>query len=231
MPTLEDVFLNVAQDDDDETRRFSMKLDMNKESDKTLFEFDYLDKFSSFGKLFVDFKSNFIRRFYLTIRDKKGLIMEIFCPIFLVLIGCIISQVSFFYSTPVFGPNDLPSLGKQTIYYSSLNKSTNTENYFIKNKINITSENLTEFNRYIDDINNNKSLAINKFIETLYNKTKDSESNSDINNENFRGYYGNMLILNEPNEKNENYEFVELVNSGVIQGVPLYTSAFFGTNN
>lgn len=71
MPTLEDVFLNVAQDDDDETRRFSMKLDMNKESDKTLFEFDYLDKFSSFGKLFVDFKSNFIRRFYLTIRDKK----------------------------------------------------------------------------------------------------------------------------------------------------------------
>ena len=226
MPTLEDVFLNVAQDDDDETRRFSMKLDMNKESDKTLFEFDYLDKFSSFGKLFVDFKSNFIRRFYLTIRDKKGLIMEIFCPIFLVLIGCIISQVSFFYSTPAFGPNDLPSLGRQTIYYSSLNKSTNTENYFIKNKINITSENLTEFNLYIDDINNNKSLAINKFIETLYNKTKDSESNSDINNENYRGYYGNMLILNEPNEKNENYEFVELVNSGVIQGVPLYTSAF-----
>ena len=92
MPTLEDVFLNVAQDDDNV--RFSVRLDMQKVNDKTLFEFDYLDTFSCIGKLFSDFKSNFIRRFYLTIRDKKGLIMEIFCPIFLVLIGCIISKVN-----------------------------------------------------------------------------------------------------------------------------------------
>ena len=228
MPTLEDVFLNVAQDDDNV--RFSVRLDMQKVNDKTLFEFDYLDTFSCIGKLFSDFKSNFIRRFYLTIRDKKGLIMEIFCPIFLVLIGCIISKVNFFYSTPPFGSKDIPSLGKQTIYYSALNQTINKEKYFIKNMYNVTSENLTAFDAYLDEINQDKSLAIQKFIETLYNATKESESTSekeiDMNSENYMGYYGNMLLLNEPNEENNNYEFVELVNSRVKQGIPLFTSAF-----
>jgi hypothetical protein len=47
-----------------------------------------------------------------------------------------------------------------------------------------------------------------------------------MNGENYVGCYGNMLLLNEPNELNKNYEFVELVNLRVIQGVPLFTSAF-----
>ena len=96
MPTLEDVFLNVAQDDENENVRFSVRLDMQKVNDRTLFEFNYLDNYTYFGKLLSDFKSNFFRRFYLISRDKKGLIMEIFCPIALVLIGCIIAQVNFF---------------------------------------------------------------------------------------------------------------------------------------
>ena len=228
MPTLEDVFLNVAQDD--KNGRFSVRLDMQKKNDKTLFEFNYLDSFSPMKKLFSDFKSNYIRRFYLTIRDKKGLIMEILCPIFLVLIGCIISQVNFYYSTQVFGSKDISSLGKQTIYYSALNKSINKEKYFIKNLFNVTSENLTEFDEYLDENNQNKSNVIYKYIETLYNATKESESSAeneiDMNTENYVGHYGNMFLLNEPNEENKNYEFVELINSRVVQGVPLFTSAF-----
>ena len=228
MPTLEDVFLNVAQDDDNV--RFSVRLDMQKVNDKTLFEFNYLDTFSYFGKLFSDFGSNFVRRYYLIIRDKKGIIMEILCPIILVLIGCIISQVNFFYSTPIFGSKDLPSLGKQKIFYSSLNKTVNKENYFINDLTNVTSEKLSSFDDCSEEINQNKTLAVHKFMETLYNTTKESESTSDndvdMNSENYLGYYGNMLILNEPNEGNKNYEFVEFINSRVVQGVPLYTSAF-----
>ena len=232
MPTLEDVFLNVAQDDDgDENVRFSVRLDMQKENDRTLFEFNYLDTFTYFGKLWSDIKSNCVRRFYLIIRDKKGLIMEIFCPIALILIGCIIAQVNFSYSTQVFGTKDLPSLGKQKIFYSSLNKSINKENYFIKDLINVTSENLTAFDDCLDEIEKNKTLAVYKFMETLFNATKESESTDeneiDMNSEKYLGYYGNMLLLNEPNkENNSNYEFVEFINSRVVQGVPLYTSAF-----
>ena len=47
-----------------------------------------------------------------------------------------------------------------------------------------------------------------------------------MNSEDYVGYYGHLLLLNEPNENNKNYEFVELINSRVIHGVPLYTSLF-----
>ena len=47
-----------------------------------------------------------------------------------------------------------------------------------------------------------------------------------MNNNNYIGCYGNFLLLNEPNELNKNYEFVELINTRVLQGVPLFTSAF-----
>ena len=228
MPTLEDVFLNVVEDD--KNNRFSLKLDTKKANDTALFELNFLNKFTSFQKFLFDMKSTFIRRFYLTIREKKGIIMEVFCPIILILIGCIISKIDPFYSTPIFGSKDLNALGKQIIYYSALDESINKENYFIKNMENVTSQNLTTYIPYMEQNQKNKSLAIYNFIETVYNSTKDIESSNnkliDMNGENYVGCYGNMLLLNEPNELNKNYEFVELVNLRVIQGVPLFTSAF-----
>jgi ATP-binding cassette subfamily A (ABC1) protein 3 len=225
MPTLEDVFLNVAQDEGNE--RFSVRVDMQKINENNLFELDYLNRYSCCGKFCADFSSNFIRRFYLIIRDKKGFIMEVFCPIALILIGCFISQVNFFYSTPPFGSKDINKLGKQKIYYASLNDTINKEDYFIHNLNNVTCENLTEFDKYM---NESETFAINQFINVLYDKTKDSESTSDndidMNDEDYVGCYGNMLLLKEGNGQNENYEAVFLVNSRVIQGVPLYTSAF-----
>ena len=47
-----------------------------------------------------------------------------------------------------------------------------------------------------------------------------------MNSADYAGYYGHLLLLNEPNINNKNYEFIELVNSRVIHGVPLYTSLF-----
>ena len=73
-------------------------------------------------------------------------------------------------------------------------------------------------------------MAIYKFIDAIYNSTKGSECSInkkiDLNSEKYVGYYSNFLLLNEPNEKNKNYEFVELINPRIMQGVPLYTAAF-----
>ena len=219
MPTLEDVFLNVVQEDD----RLNWKNDMNMANDTALFELNFLETFTPTQKFFYDMKLCLIKRFYLMIRDKKDIFIEIFCPILLILIGCLITKMDIFYTTPNFGAKDISSLGNQIIYYSSLNQSINKETYFIKNLFNVSSKNLTSFDEYLDEINYNQPLAISKFIDVLYNSTEDlrnNDDNLDIKN------YGSLLLLNEPNEENKNYEFVELIDSSVTQGVPLFTSSF-----
>ena len=62
MPTLEDVFLNVAADD--EKGRLSLQLELQKKNDMTLFNLNYLDDFKNRSKFISDFKANFIRRFF-----------------------------------------------------------------------------------------------------------------------------------------------------------------------
>ena len=228
MPTLEDVFLNVAAEDD-ENERISRQIELQNKNDMTLFDLDYLDDFRRKSKFCSDFKANFIRRFYLTIRDKKGIIMEVLCPILLVLIGSLISQVKFFFSTPVFGAKDVSSIGKQGIYFASINSNLNMSDYFIKDYVNVTSQNLEKYKDYIIE-GDSKNIAITKFVNFIYNETVNSESTGDndidMNSADYVGYYGHLLLLNEPNENNKNYEFVELINSRVIHGVPLYTSLF-----
>ena len=216
MPTLEDVFLNVVQED--ERDKVNQKTLEHLVNDMALFELNFLNTFTPFQKFLYDIKLCCIKRFYLIIRDKKDIIIEIFFPIILILLGCLISKMDLALSTPIFGSKDISSLGNQIIYYSSLNQSINKENYFIKNILNVTSKNLTLFDQSLNETKNDKSLAIYKFIESLYVHTEDSKS--------FIENYGSFLLLNEPNAENKNYEFVELIDSRVVQGVPLFTSIF-----
>ena len=69
MPTLEDVFLNVVQEDENENLK--QKINVNNMNEFSLYELNYLNEFTLVQKFFSDFKSNFIRRFYSTIREKK----------------------------------------------------------------------------------------------------------------------------------------------------------------
>ena len=227
MPTLEDVFLNVVQEDDN--KKLGFKLDIQKKNETSLLELNFFNTYTPFKKLLLDIKSNIIRRFYLTIREKRGIIMEILGPIFLVLIGCIISKVNMYFATPVFGPKDISKLGNQIIYYSSLDESINKEKYFIEKRENITNKKFSIADDYIDQYRD-KILCIYKFIDAIYNSTNSSECSIEkeinLNSKDYVGYYGNFLLLNEPNEKNKNYEFVELINPRVMQGVPLFTSVF-----
>ena len=227
MPTLEDVFLNVLKEN--ENNKLDLKVEMKK-INTALFELNYLNDFTYKEKFILDFKTNFIRRFYLTFRDKKGFFIEILCPIILILIGCIISNVNNFYYTPIFGPGDIHTLGNQIIYYSSLNESIDIQNYFTRNMENVTHQNLTIFNNVSEEIKNNKSLAVYEFISAIYNHTKHIENSIDniidMESEDYIGCYGNFFLLNEPNELNKNYEFVGLINPRQKQGVPLFISAF-----
>ena len=42
------------------------------------------------------FKSLILKRYQYSIKDKKGLICEIFLPIIIVIIGCLLAQITFY---------------------------------------------------------------------------------------------------------------------------------------
>ena len=139
MPTLEDVFLNVAQEDtklenkkmSKQYRKFSSP---DLDNDKILFETNFKEDFPSSGKskFCNDFRACFLRRFLLTSRDIKGFLMEILCPILLELIGLLASQVEMFNSS---GPQkmDIGAIGKQTILYGGKHDVGNLENFYFNN--------------------------------------------------------------------------------------------------
>ena len=226
MPTLEDVFLNVAAED--ESQRISQVIREEAKYDEVLFGQDYLDNFEYKSKFIWDFKANFIRRIYLMLRDKKGILMEILCPILLVIIGGAISQVEFNNDTPDFGNEDLPSVGKQKIIFADI-LDKNLSDYYIYNTTNISNTDI------LFDVNSTESInsteeVIEKFINLVYDKTKDTEATEDreidMNAEKYSGYYGALLMLNESRDSYPFYDFVELINARAIKGVPLYTSVF-----
>ena len=245
MPTLEDVFLNIAAED--ETDRLSKIIEREEKNDEILFNSDYLDNFENKSKFMSDFKTNCKRRLFLMIRDKKGFLLEILCPILLVLIGGLISQVDFIFSSPDFSVRDIPSIGNQVIYFSSVN-NIDISDYLIPNQTNITSKildfNYSNNNLLCEERNNeqnkiynenyndeeNFTTTISNYIDCIYNKTIYSESNSqkevDMNSKNYIGYYGSLLLLKDNEDGNQKYEFVELINARVTQGVPIYTAAF-----
>ena len=216
MPTLEDVFLNVVSED--ESDKLEQMINEEENYDKVLFETDYLDKFDKESKFKSDFKANFKRRIFLMIRDKKGILLEILCPILLVFIGGLISQVKFVFKTPEFQLKDISSIGKQTVYFSNINGSDINETYLKYNYFNISNENLNintflneDYNQIEEDDEENYNETISKYVKYISNK----DDENDI--------YASFLLLNEEEEK---YEFIELLNSKVTQGVPIYTAYF-----
>ena len=101
MPTLEDVFLNVASEDSKQLakeRRSFSKNDL--ENDQILFETDFKEDYSNKSKFCNDFVASFKRRIYLILRDFKSFLMEILCPILLVLIGLAVSKNIISFNRP-----------------------------------------------------------------------------------------------------------------------------------
>jgi len=223
MPTLEDVFLNIAVED--ESERISNLIKEEEKYDNLLFDSDYLDNSQNSSRFISHFKANCMRRFKLLIRDKKGFMLEILCPIILIIFGALISKIKFFLHSKDFETNDIYDLGKQIIYYD-----------YNKNIIMEFNENIIDFeNSKIQrescqlDLTDDKNL-IKNFIDHIYQVCWDKESfeghykDMDYNNNDYQGCYAGYLFLKVPNNIDKEYKFIELINARVTQGIPVFTS-------
>ena len=225
MPTLEDVFLNMASDDDKSIKNNKKKSQELKEieNDKILFETDYKEDFSQNSKFCNDFIATFKRRLYLIIRDLKSFLMEVLCPILLVLIGLLVSKININWASDPW-KMDISFIGKQNVLFSSIQGIKNIKDYyFYDHYINVTCRTL-KINDYTQE---EKDKAIVNFIDKIYETNKDTEDSKlkevDMTDDNYVGYFGALLMLSE---ENDNYEFLIAVNSRVKHAVPIYNFYF-----
>ncbi len=226
MPTLEDVFLNIAVED--ESERISQQIREEEKYDNLLFGSDYLDDSENSSRFISHFKANSMRRFKLLIRDKKGFLLEILCPIILIIFGALISNISFFIHTKDFETDDVYDIGNQIIYYDNYIENKNLEN------------NITKDNNKKEIIHNtikchhtdNNNDPVQKFIKCIYDECNKKESYEDqyidMKADDYFGCYAGYILLKDGRKKNnegiEEYKFIELINARVTQGVPVYTS-------
>ena len=233
MPTLEDVFLNVAQEDvklenrkmSKQHRKFSLP---DAENDKILFETDFKENYFTSGKskFCNDFYACFYRRFLLTSRDIKGFLMEILCPILLVLVGLLVSQVEISRASKPQTMN-MGIIGKQTILYGGEYGVNNLNDFYFNNMKNISCETLTDFVNTGDE-----QTIIKSFVEKVFEKVKVKEDSKDrevdMMDKDYSGYYGSFLILkNELTATTPSIDFVEVLNARVQHVVPIYSYFFF----
>ena len=224
MPTLEDVFLNVAAEDSKlENKKLREKMAKNElKNDKILFETNFTEDYTRKSKFCSDLKACFSRRFILTSRDIKGFLMEILCPILLVLVGLIVSQVDLLGDSEA-QILDINSIGKQIILYGKGDNNINLDKYHFNNMENITCENINELTGL-----NDKEL-IKNFVEEFYNRAKDKEDSIDhevdMTEKNYVGFFGAFLLLKESNTLHH-YHLVEVLNTRVSHSVPLFSTNF-----
>ena len=228
MPTLEDVFLNVAAEDAKlENKKLMEQLAENEaQNDKILFETDFRENYEEKSKFWNDLKACFHRRFILTSRDMKGFLMEILCPILLVLVGLIVSQVDMIGESEPQVLN-LAAIGKQKILYAKADPSINFGSYDdFSDKTNIS---YVDISSYITGSNDKDKIK--SFVEKYYDIAKDKEDSIDhkvdMTSKDYVGYFGGLLMLETAGTNH--YKFVEVLNTRVTHSVPLF-SLYFLTN-
>ena len=217
MPTLEDVFLNVAAEENKQTKEEKKQENLREqENDNLLFNTDLLENYTSFQKFKNDFSICMKRRYLVTKRDLKGFLLEILTPILLVLFGLVLSQ---FQMNNYIGPSliDLDIMGKQKIVFSSLDGSQYYN--YLENRSNVefvTINNLTQIN--------DRTIAAEDFMEKVYQISKDTENSEnhevDMDAEDYIGYYSSILMFSDENSR---YEFMMALNSRVRHGIPIYS--------
>ena len=227
MPTLEDVFLNVSSGDFKKSiNAIHKELLKTQNNDIIIFKSDLKKIYSPFNKFINDFKINAKRRFLIIIRDIKGFIMEIFCPIIIVLIGLAISKSEMNYkSSPALV--DIKITGKQKILFASLIENNGTDYDFLRENIeNVEIQKMDEFD-YFNFNPHKRNEALQLFIDLTYYKTRDNENSEkniiDTTAEDYVGYYSGLMML----EQNKvEYNFIILLNTRVKHCIPIYTSFF-----
>ena len=222
MPTLEDVFLNVAAEDNNNIKS-KEELEQQQENDKILYNSNLREDYTKNSKFLNDFKISMKRRYLITIRDIKGFLMEILCPIILTLFGLLLSKIEIGYKS---GPVEVSfeELGKQNIIYSSYDDTNINLNDFILENIPSTKIEGLTFDNFPD-----KKDAVKEYINKIYEIQKDTEDSSkkevDMASDDYTGYFGSLFML-EVDNSNKKYEFIIALNARVRQGLPIYSYYF-----
>lgn len=216
MPTLEDVFLNVS----------SMKRIMkekgtvnatNSKSDSTRINFSDNDKIlfddsnynvvsSPCRKFSIDLGVSLKKRSLQIIRDIKSFLLEVLCPILLVLIGLAVSSVEYFREEKNFVVRPTSLLSSQTIYYNR--DITVPSEVLSKDK-----ENTVQF-----ELLEKKISTGNKVIDYMNDLYQKNDTN------NYGAYYFTKL-----DKINNKYEFISLINAQARQSAIVYNE--FMLNN
>ena len=158
----------------------------------------------------------------MTIRDVKGFLMEILCPIILCFIGLLVSKVDFQRPSGKQYLN-MQSIGDQIILYGANRPSIDLNKYHFNPMKNISCENIV-----FDNTGTIKQNIYN-FVEEIYDKMERENREDRIGKEvdmmadDYTGIYSAFLILDDTNNK---YNFIEVLNSRVKHGVPIYTFNF-----
>ena len=219
MPTLEDVFLNVASmqkgKSEAKHRKFS---ETNVNNDKILFEENFMGNYTSSQKFNIDLRSSLYKRLLQIFRDMKSFFLEILCPIILVVIGLAVSQVDFVDDSDplITNVNDLGN--NQVLYYAKENSITSIPDSFLFTNENITSKEITVTSSESDTYSH-----IKQFMEQIKAEEK---KNDDIKDREDKTKYYGALYFTKFDDTNKHYEFYELINAQIRQGVIYYTPYF-----
>lgn len=256
MPTLEDVFLLVS----DEIRKGVLDF---KQSDKNNIdkhlsngdnlsdnqslkikenfdEYDPSNKMHNnyFSNVFMNLKWCLFKRYYQTIRNYKIFIMELICPILLVIIGLSLSTVEFvndpesrlFTIDSSYDINQI-SLVSNYPYYNNKQDTS----FKIDNRINSVYKKQTlEFN---DDINSdlpNSDISVidsivkyNSILLNKYNSTR--VDNPQYNSTDIGSRLGNYLLVDYNSNNNNKYEFVTYVDLKSKDSGPIMMQAMYNS--
>ena len=150
--------------------------------------------------------------------------MEILCPILLVLVGLIVSQVDMMGDSKPHRMN-LGEIGRQIILYGKTDENIDLTKYYFTNIKNITCEYISE-----GLTGNSDKEKIQNYIEAYYNIAKDKEDSIDhevdMSAKDYSAYFGGFLMLQD-SDTNHHYKFIEVLNTRLGHSVPLFTVNFF----
>jgi len=171
MPTLEDVFLNLSAEN---------KNHINNKEKIDIFKNQKIENYTVFAKFVIDLKSSLKKRFLQILRDRKSFLLEILCPIILVLIGLGVSSVQFIKNSPAVSAvlQEFPS-GQKIII-----NTNEFETYLDKNNAEYLYKELdpkiTGFSQAVTYYNN---LILDQKLENSYGSFlvwKNNEANSGL---------------------------------------------------
>ena len=218
MPTLEDVFLNVSSL---EKMRNKKKSDLTEQLkiniDKILYDdSNYNQKYSFFKKFYIDLGVSIKKRFKQIYRDSKTFILEILCPILLILIGLMVSSIEYFPDNPKIklSPSEITKKSQIILYYD---KCLLSFNEFPEKVIKGYDKSFTNFK--IEKINMNNTeeeFSFNSIIDFW----------NGVSEKNYSNNYGSYYCISF-DEKYHQYAILTTINPISRQAPIIYPNYIF----